>query len=413
MSRGRSISSLPSTSGWWDDRPRPCWKLACGPGYHARAFAGRGVRAVGLDLREEMIEFARAHAPGATGVQWLAGDMRNFQLPAPVDVALSMFDAIDCLLTNEEIVQHFRAVAANLTPGGLYVLENTHPRDCAPYHYGDFQYRGERDGCEVTIRWATNRPVVDALTQVIAPQVEMSIRENGRTTVLSDQARERFLAPQELRALADLSGAFETAKWYGDFDLRQPFDSTSAARRMIVVLQKQGTLAQEERQYCAPQLQVRPSPRKGGLSVYARESVRRGELLAVFGGRVVTAQGLPPPAERRHRHPLQIEDDLFLLPDVPAERAEYFCHSCEPNAGLSGQIALVALRDIQAGEEVCYDYAMSDGCDYDAFECACGTPLCRLRVSGDDWRRSELQTRYRGHFSPYLQRRIDREQSRR
>jgi hypothetical protein len=77
---------------------------------------------------------------------------------------------------------------------------------------------------------------------------------------------------------------------------------------------------------------------------------------------------------------------------------------------MSGQIALVAIRDIQAGEELCYDYAMSDGSPYDEFECNCGAPNCRGRVTGDNWRDAELQEKYAGYFSPYLQRRIDQMQ---
>ena len=243
---------------------------------------------------------------------------------------------------------------------------------------------------------------------MISPQVEVQVRENGSATRLTDQASERFLAPQEFYALVELSGVFTITGWYGDFDLQQPFDNTPAARRMILVLQKKGDVARHEGQYFSPQLEVRSNPRKGGLSVYAREPIPQGELLAVWGGRILTGEHLPPMAERPQRHPLQIEEDLFLLPDASAERAEYFCHSCDPNAGLSGQIALVALRDIKPNEEVCYDYAMSDGSDYDEFDCACGTTHCRERVTGEDWRRPELQARYGGYFSPYLQKRIDR-----
>ena len=64
------------------------------------------------------------------------------------------------------------------------------------------------------------------------------------------------------------------------------------------------------------------------------------------------------------------------------------------------------MRDIQPGEEITYDYAMSDGSPYDEFTCSCGSPYCRGHVSGEDWRRSELWQRYAGYFSPYLQRRI-------
>ena len=51
---------------------------------------------------------------------------------------------------------------------------------------------------------------------------------------------------------------------------------------------------------------------------------------------------------------------------------------------------------------------MSDGTTYDEFDCACGALHCRGRISGNDWKLPELQRRYKGYFSPYLQRRIER-----
>ena len=75
---------------------------------------------------------------------------------------------------------------------------------------------------------------------------------------------------------------------------------------------------------------------------------------------------------------------------------------------MSGQITLAARRNIERGEEVCFDYAMSDGLIYDEFDCHCGAPACRGRVTGEDWRLPELWARYPGGFSPFLQRRIDR-----
>ena len=70
-------------------------------------------------------------------------------------------------------------------------------------------------------------------------------------------------------------------------------------------------------------------------------------------------------------------------------------------------MALVAIRPIAKGEEICYDYAMSDGSRYDEFCCSCGSSECRGRVTGNDWSLPELQVKYAGYFSPYLQRRID------
>jgi SAM-dependent methyltransferase len=383
-------------------------ELGCGPGYHARSFARRGVRAVGLDLREEMIGVARDQATGQSGsLEWLVGDMRDFRLTKPVSVVLSMFDSVDCLLTNEEIIRHLRAVAANLEPGGMYFLEFAHTRDCSSVSYRDFKYHGERNGCEVTITWTPRLPA-DTLTGIVESEVQMYVRENASSRVFSHYTSERMLLPQEIRALVDLSGAFTICGWYGDFNVNQPFDNTPASRQMIVVLQKRGTPTGSESQYCSPRLEARLNPAKGGHSVYAREHIRAGELLVIYAGRIVSTEMLPPPEQRKHRQPLQIEEDLYIIPDNSSELAEYLSHSCEPNAGLSGQIALVALRDIAPGEEVCYDYAMTDGSPYDEFDCMCGATCCRKRVTGDDWRRPDLQARYAGHFSPYLQRRMAR-----
>lgn len=81
-------------------------------------------------------------------------------------------------------------------------------------------------------------------------------------------------------------------------------------------------------------------------------------------------------------------------------------HCCEPNVGFGGNIVLVAMRDINAGEELTTDYALFD--DYDGqMTCHCGTAGCRRTIHGRDWRRPDLQDRYRGYFSWYLQAKID------
>jgi hypothetical protein len=159
--------------------------------------------------------------------------------------------------------------------------------------------------------------------------------------------------------------------------------------------------------YLSPKLEARPAPNKGGMGVYACEAIRRGEVVAMWGGRVIPVEEIYYYNEELRRYLIQVEEGLFLTPSWPTEPAEYFNHSCDPNTGLSGQSALVAMRDIEAGEEVCFDYAMSESHPLFEFDCHCGSPLCRSRTSAEDWRNRELQLRYAGYFSPYLQRRIE------
>lgn len=160
-----------------------------------------------------------------------------------------------------------------------------------------------------------------------------------------------------------------------------------------------------------PKLHAAPHPEKGGMGVFAQTAVEAGERLMVWGGAIVDAQELRQLPLVNQQHSVQVEEGLYLASVIPDDDADYINHSCEPNAGLQGQIVIVAMRAIEPGEEVCFDYAMSDSSAYDEFECQCGSPRCRGRVTGDDWLRPELQERYRGYFSPYLQRRIDQLQA--
>lgn len=159
--------------------------------------------------------------------------------------------------------------------------------------------------------------------------------------------------------------------------------------------------------YLSPKLVSGPHQAKGGFGVFAVEPVKKGELLALWGGKILTEDEIDPTMPDFTQRVLQIEEGLFLF-SLALEPADHFNHSCNPNAGFTGQIGLVAMRDIEPGEEVCFDYAMCDGTNYDEFECTCGAPNCRKYIRGTDWMRPELWERYQGYFMPYIQRRIEK-----
>jgi uncharacterized protein len=163
--------------------------------------------------------------------------------------------------------------------------------------------------------------------------------------------------------------------------------------------------------YLSPKLEERDCPEKGGHGVFARESIQSGELITVWSGIAVTEEKLSEWPEEKATHGIQVEEKVYLIPLGQDDPADMFNHSCDPNAGLCGQITLLAMRDIASGEEVCFDYAMSDSSDYDEFECHCGKPNCRKKITGNDWKLPDLQRRYKGFFSPYLARRIKKMQA--
>jgi len=160
---------------------------------------------------------------------------------------------------------------------------------------------------------------------------------------------------------------------------------------------------------------ISPKARRGvdssiaGRGLVAREPFDVGEVVAVKGGHVVTAQTLHALPDPLPNSEFQIADGLHLAALAPEEYEAvmlFLNHSCEPNVGFGGNIVLVAMRAVTAGEELSTDYAMFD--DYAGqMTCHCGTASCRRIIDGKDWRQTHLQQRYAGYFSWYLQRKID------
>jgi hypothetical protein len=147
--------------------------------------------------------------------------------------------------------------------------------------------------------------------------------------------------------------------------------------------------------------------------VFAKRAISKGERVAIFGGDILRIDEIMRLPGRLRRYPMQIEERFVLGARTgEPEDTDYFNHSCNPNAGFRGQVFLVALRNIGAGEEVTFDYAMvvSPSADCEVvfkMTCRCGAPQCRRCITEDDWALPELQRRYRGYFSQYLQEKID------
>jgi hypothetical protein len=80
----------------------------------------------------------------------------------------------------------------------------------------------------------------------------------------------------------------------------------------------------------------------------------------------------------------------------------YFNHSCEGNLGYNAQYQFIALRDIQKGEELTYDYGIAETNPEYAFDCMCGAATCRGRVCGMDWQDPAFKAKKGAYFYPDL-----------
>ena len=131
-------------------------------------------------------------------------------------------------------------------------------------------------------------------------------------------------------------------------------------------------------------------------------------MVAIKGSHRRRLRRRGPPAALRDAA-FQIAADCFLAALTCGETDGVMMrvnHSCEPNVGMGGNVLLVSMRDIAAGEELTIDYALFLGDPAFAMECRCGTAACRGVVTGTDWMRTDLQEHYRSWFSWWLQQEI-------
>lgn len=129
----------------------------------------------------------------------------------------------------------------------------------------------------------------------------------------------------------------------------------------------------------------------GQTIVVTNSPITKGEVVAVWGGKVVHKSELFNLGTHVYAHP--ISQDLFLVTPVHddgPDSVHLIRTSGTPNCGFRGEITLVALRDIKAGEEITYDSYM----------------LNPEVLKENDSFMEAIRKRYNGHFAEFIQREI-------
>jgi SAM-dependent methyltransferase len=98
--------------------------LACGTGTVTLLLAEAGFRMTGLDLSDRMLEMARSKAEAKRArIDWRLGDMRRFELEEPLDAAICLFDSVNYLTEESDLVDCFSCVKKALRSGGIFLFD--------------------------------------------------------------------------------------------------------------------------------------------------------------------------------------------------------------------------------------------------------------------------------------------------
>lgn len=104
--------------------------------------------------------------------------------------------------------------------------------------------------------------------------------------------------------------------------------------------------------WMSPKLEVRSTDRYG-KGVFAKEAIKKGEMLFVMGGYILTIEDENNLQGVVADKPIEISEQFSIGPRKPADLdrmpQHYVNHSCNPNAGFKGQIFMMAMRNIGGG----------------------------------------------------------------
>ena len=188
-------------------------ELGIGTGRIALPLCQRGVRVHGIDLSPAMIAQLRAK-PGAGGIGVTIGDFATTTVGGTFKLAYLVRNTIENLTTQDEQVACFRNVAAQLEPGGCFVIEVEVPAlqrlppgetirafTVTPAHLGFDEYDIAAQGLVSHHYWV----------------------DDGELEVFS--APFRYVWPSELDLMARLAGMILRERWSGW--KHEPFTSDS------------------------------------------------------------------------------------------------------------------------------------------------------------------------------------------
>ena len=130
--------------------------------------------------------------------------------------------------------------------------------------------------------------------------------------------------------------------------------------------------------YTSPKAEPRISPIQG-IGIFAKERIKKGEVVAAWGGRVTTKEEIEKlPEEIAYNYALMLYPGFYLAERdlTELDAADFFNHACEPNCVIVDRFVLLCDKDIEAGEEVTADFS-SDRHEGGSFVCKCGSKKCK------------------------------------
>ena len=118
--------------------------------------------------------------------------------------------------------------------------------------------------------------------------------------------------------------------------------------------------------------------RIAGKGLFAGQDIKKGTKIIRYTGEKITRQESDRRLAAGNVYIFGLNERYSIDGDTPQNTARFINHSCDPNCQteqFGNTIWIIAIKDIQAGEELAYNYGYEVD-DKPAEPCHCGAPNC-------------------------------------
>jgi len=134
------------------------------------------------------------------------------------------------------------------------------------------------------------------------------------------------------------------------------------------------------------------------VRVFANEKILRGEIITEFDGPIYPWD-YDNWTQDLEDHVIQFKENKWRDSKGIAKLVN---HSCEPNCGIKDLFKVVAMRDVEVGEEITWDYEMTEKNPWWRMKCECGSADCRKEIGNFENMPEKIRQKYKGYISEWL-----------
>ena len=239
-------------------KPRTVADLGCGTGNLSIPLAQTGLKVYGIDLSEDMLAVAQSKteyqqrafsfAQGGS-VTWLKQDLREWELPEPVDSAISCCDCLNYLTEEEEIAEAFRQTYAGLKSGGTFIFDVHTPGLLKAYaEMQPFVLNGEDVAYIWTSDFDEERCEIEHELSIFALEpdeeaeagVYKPLRKPGAKYIRIDETHIQRAYPLDWLERQLREAGFAEVHQYADFKFKRPDEHTERAFFVAIKAKTEG-----------------------------------------------------------------------------------------------------------------------------------------------------------------------------